>query len=454
MILNRITYLFIILLGVSCSKNNDESQLPGNPADTVSGGCMTLSREVSDTLSEDGLLDLVEKQTLRYFWNYAEPHSGMARERLNSGNTVTTGGTGFGIMALIAGTNRGFLERDTVVGRILHIARFLQSADRYHGAWSHWYNGETGKTQPFSSKDDGGDLVETAFMIQGLLAAREYFDQNTPKEDTLRNLIDTLWHQVQWTWYENGQNVLFWHWSPNYNFELNQRITGWNEALIVYILAASSPTYPISKAVYDEGWANGGNIKNGKYFYDLKLPLGPDFGGPLFFAHYSFLGLDPRGLSDQYADYFVQNKNQTLINYNYCIANPYGYCYYSDSCWGLTASDDPETGYQAHAPFRIGGGENGTITPSAALSSFPYTPNESMKALKFFYYYLHDQLWGEYGFKDAFNIKDSWFATSYLAIDQGPIVVMIENYRTQLLWNVFMKNTDVQYGLTALGFTY
>ena len=454
MILDKITYLLIFLMVIGCSDKSDVNNQPGGSTDTIPSKCMTLSREVNDTLSENELLNLVEKQTIRYFWDYAEPNSGMARERLNSGTTVTTGGSGFGIMALIAGADRGFLGRDTVAGRILHIARFLRSADRYHGAWSHWYNGETGKTQPFSTKDDGGDLVETAFMVQGLLTAREYFNQNTPDEDSIRSIVDTLWHQVEWTWYENGQNVLFWHWSPNYDFQMNHHIVGWNEALIVYVLAASSPTYPITKAVYDEGWANNGGIKNGRVFYDLKLPLGPDFGGPLFFAHYSFLGLDPRNLSDQYADYFEQNKNQSLINYNYCIANPYNFCYYSDSCWGLTASDDPLVGYQAHAPFNIGGGDNGTITPSAALSSFPYTPDESMQALKFFYYYLHDQLWGEYGFKDAFNIDHSWFATSYLAIDQGPIVVMIENYRTQLLWNTFMKNTDVQHGLTTLGFTY
>jgi len=443
-------YLLVVILFISCS-NDDE--FPGNGTPGPVDRCPELVRVIEDELTDDELLDIVQQQTLKYFWDFAEPVSGMARERNTSGNLVTTGGTGFGIMAMIAGIERGFLQRDEVLDRVLQICNFLDNADRYYGAWAHWYNGTTGRTIPFSAKDDGGDLVETAFLVQGLIAAREYFDRDTPLEDSLRNFVDTLWYGINWQHYTQGQNVLFWHWSPNFGFEMNMRISGWNEALMVYILAAASPTYPVSADAYHQGWARNGNMVNGSHYYYMPLPLGYHFGGPLFFAHYSFLGLDPRGLHDQYADYWLQNRNHTLINRQYCIVNPGNHCHYSDSIWGLTASDDP-FGYRAHAPFNYGGTDNGTITPTAALSSMPYTPEESMSALRTFYYYLYDDLWGPYGFKDAFNFDERWFADSYIAIDQGPIVVMIENYRSGLLWDVFMKNQDVHNGLEKLGFYY
>ncbi len=437
----------LLSLPTACKEPLEPPPGNGGPADR----CPPLTRVIPQDLPLEELLDKVQRQTLGYFWDFAEPNSGMARERNTSGHLVTTGGTGFGIMAMIAGVERGWLEREEVLQRMVRIAEFLRDADRFHGAWSHWIDGRNGSALPFSALDDGGDLVETAFLVQGLIAAREYFDLDHPTETYLRELVDELWHGVDWTWYTRGQNVLYWHWSANHGFAMNMGIRGWHEAMIVYVLAAASPTHPIQPEVYHQGWAGNGNMRNGRYFYDLRLPLGPDYGGPLFFAHYSFLGLDPRGLMDQYADYWEQNRNHTLINHRYAIANPYDYCHYSDSLWGITASDDPEVGYQAHAPFDR---DNGTITPTAALSSMPYTPEESIRALNTFYYYLYDDLWGDYGFRDALNFEHNWFASSYLAIDQGPIVVMIENYRSGLLWEVFMRNEEVGVGLQRLGFYY
>jgi hypothetical protein len=232
---------------------------------------------------------------------------------------------------------------------------------------------------------------------------------------------------------------------------MNMPVTGWNEGLIVYVLAASSPTHPIPKVVYDEGWARNGAypMKNGKSFYGIVLPLGEDYGGPLFFSHYSFLGLDPRNLSDQYGDYWTQNVAHSRINYEYCKANPKKYRGYSPVCWGLTASD-VQGGYSASSPAN----DLGVIAPTAALSSFPYTPAESMNALKFFYFTLGDRIWGNYGFYDSFNLSSLWFADSYIAIDQGPVICMIENYRTGFLWNLFMSNLEIRNGLDKLGFSY
>ena len=333
---------------------------------------------------------------------------------------------------------------------MLTIATFLdEKAEKFHGAFSHWLDGETGKAIAFSQKDNGADLVETALLVQGLLAVQQYFNLDNQTESAIRQNIQKIWEAVEWDWFVNSSNALFWHWSPNYGWDMNMNISGWNEALIVYVLAASSPTHPVGKSVYDAGWARNGGMKNGKKFYDITLPLGPDYGGPMFFAHYSFMGLDPRNLKDAYADYWEQNVAHSKINHAYCVANPKGYYGYSDKCWGLTASDY-HNGYTASSPTN----DNGTVAPTAALSSIPYTPQESLKALEYFYYVLGDKTFKEYGFIDAFTLGKRWFASSYIAIDQGPIVVMIENYRTGLLWDNFMKNEDVQKGLTKLGFTY
>lgn len=401
-------------------------------------------------VSDEALLTLIQKQTFRYFWDFAHPVSGLARERNTSGDVVTSGGSGFGIMTIPVAIERQFITRAQGLERMQKIVGFLKDkAQKFHGAFPHWLNGATGVTVPFSAKDNGADLVETSYLIQGLLTARQYFNANNAAETALRSDINKIWEAVEWNWFtKDGGNVLYWHWSPNYNWEMNHQIRGWNECLITYVLAASSPTHAISKAVYDSGWTNNGSFVNGKEYYGIKLPLGEPLGGPLFFSQYSFLGLNPTGLTDRFTNYFEQNKAHTLINYNYCKTNPQAYNGYSALCWGLTASDIPN-GYNANSPSN----DRGVIAPTAALSAFPYTPVESMNALKFFYYKLGDKIWGNYGFYDAFSIDDLWFADSYLAIDQGPIVIMIENHRSKLPWKLFMSGPEVKSGLKKLGFS-
>lgn len=406
-------------------------------------------------LSDSALLDLVQKQTFKYFWDFAHPVSGLSRERSNvdfgyGNEVVTIGGTGFGVMSVIVATERKWISRDTAANFLLKMVNFLLKADSYHGVFPHWMNGETGKTIPFSRKDDGADLVESSYLFQGLLCARQYFNGDNRTERELRNRIGWLWNDIEWNWFtKGGEEVLYWHWSPDNGWAMNFPIRGFNECLIVYILAASTPNerYGVSPAVYHRGWAESSFFKNGKTFYGHKLPLGFDYGGPLFFSHYSFLGLDPRGLKDRYADYWEQNRNHTLINYSYCVDNPKKWKGYGENCWGLTASDS-YVGYAAHSPTE----DLGVISPTAALSAFPYTPEQSMKALKHFYNDHGDKIWSEYGFVDAFSQSKDWYAKSHLAIDQGPIIVMIENYRTGLFWKLFMSNPDIQNGLKRLGF--
>jgi hypothetical protein len=404
-------------------------------------------------LSDTALLELVQKQTFKYFWDFGHPVSGLARERSNEAfdygaEVVTTGGSGFGIMSIIVAAERKWITREQAADRMNKIVKFLWKADSYHGVFPHWLNGATGKTIPFSRKDDGADLVETSFLFEGLLCARQYFTKDNQTEREIRDRVNWMWGEVEWNWFtREGQDVLYWHWSPNNGWAMNFPLRGFNECLITYVLAASGERYPVTSAVYDRGWAQSNFFKNGKEFYGIKLPLGFDYGGPLFFSHYSFVGLDPRGLKDKYADYWEQNKNHTLINREHCLRNPNNFKGYGANCWGLTASDT-YNGYDAHSPTN----DHGTITPTAALSAFPYTPEYSMQALKHFYYDLGDKIWSEYGFVDAFNEGQNWYATSHLAIDQGPIIIMIENYRTGLLWNLFMSCPEVKKGLKKLGF--
>jgi len=405
-------------------------------------------------LSDEELLNVVQRQTFRYFWDFAHPVSGLARERSNEaygyGNeVVTTGGTGFGIMATVVAVERGWITRDSAARHLLKMVRFLSKSDSYHGVFPHWLNGSTGKTIPFSRKDDGADLVESSYLFQGLLTARQYFSQDNPEESELRNRINWLWNDVEWDWFtRGGREVLYWHWSPNNDWAMNFAVRGFNECLIMYVLAASGERHPVSPAVYHNGWTQSNFFKNGKEFYGIKLPLGFDYGGPLFFSHYSFLGLNPKGLKDRYADYWEQNRNHTLINHAHCVQNPNHFKGYGENCWGLTASDNHE-GYNAHSPDN----DLGVISPTAALSAFPYTPEFSMAALKHFYYDLGDKIWSEYGFVDAFNESKGWYAKSHLAIDQGPIIVMIENYRSSLLWDLFMSCPEIQQGLRKLDFS-
>lgn len=403
-------------------------------------------------LSDDKMLSMVQRATLRYFWDYAHPVSGMARERFpGDEHVVTSGGTGFGIMAILAGIEQGFISRQDAAERVLKIVKFLEQADRFHGAWPHWMDGRTGKVIPFSERDDGGDLVETAFLVQGLLTAREYFSRSNEIETSIRKKITTLWESVEWDWYrrEPDSPVLYWHWSPEHEWAMNHQIRGWNETMIVYLLAVSSPTHPVPAELYHTGWAGSDNYHNPRTRYGYSLEVGTGNGGPLFFTHYSFLGFDPREKRDDYANYFAHNRNQTLVNRAYCIENPGGYAGYGPEAWGLTASYDPGF-YAAHAPNPDR--DNGTLTPTAALSSMPYTPDESMAVLRHFYDEYGESLWGEMGFKDAFNPTKNWVSDGYLAIDQGPIIIMIENYRTELVWDEFMDNHEIQEALDKIGY--
>jgi hypothetical protein len=405
-------------------------------------------------LPDEELIDAVQRQTFNFFWDGAHPTSFLAPDRRTRhqesvNDLVAIGGSGFGVMSLIVAAERGWVSRDAALERLHRMIDVLSVARCYHGAFPHFMNGSTGATIPFSRKDDGGDLVETSLLMMGLLCVRQYFARQTPLEDSLRHRITALWEEVDWSWYtQHGREVLYWHWSPYNGWAMNHEIRGWNECLITYVLAASAPRHGIEPSLYHRGFSAGSGYRNGKAYYGIEMPLGMPYGGPLFFAHYSFCALDPRGLEDAYADYWDLNLKHVSINRAHCIANPGGHAGYGEACWGLTASDDP-AGYAAHAPDN----DNGTISPTAALASLPYAPREVMQVLRHLLLRYGDRVWSHYGFVDAFCERLDWYADTHLAIDQGPIIVMMENHRTGLLWNLFMSVPEIRSGLRKLGFS-
>ena len=421
--------------------------------------CKTQS--ISTNLTDNQLLDTVQYYSFQYFWDGAEPISGAARERYhtdniypsNDKNIVATGATGFGLMALISGIDRKYITQKEGVDRLEKILNFLENAERFHGAWPHWMIGETGKVKPFSRYDDGGDLVETAFIAQGLVCVKQYFKNGNAQEKRLAAKADKLWKEIDFDWYRNGKNVLYWHWSPKNEWRMNFPVYGFNECLIMYVMAAASPTHGITKQVYDEGWAMNGKIKSPRSYQDINLQFfhqgNAPHGGPMFWSHYSFLGLNPNGLKDQYGDYGLETKNQALINYQWCVDNPLGYKGYGENSWGLTSSYSIK-GYAGHAPAKQK--DLGVISPTAAVSSIVYTPEQSKAAMRHWYLNMKDKVWGKYGFFDAFSETANWYNKGYLGIDKGPEVVMLENYRSGLLWKLFMQDEDVKKGLNSLGF--
>jgi hypothetical protein len=429
-----------------------------------------LSGEVKATtraLSDDELLTMVQEACFRYYWEAAHPAAGMAIEILpGDENLVALGASGFGIMALAVGVERGFITRDQGVERMLKILRFLATADRFHGVWPHFLDGRTGKViSLFGKYDNGGDLVETAFLVQGLLVARQYFDRDTPAEREIRETITGFWRGVEWDWYRKdpASDVLYWHWSPDHAFYLNHPLIGWNETMIVYLLAIASPTHAVPASMYHTGWAGqsdlavryrrgwgrtteGDHYTNGNTYYGIKVDVGVGRAAELFFTQFSFLGFDPRHKRDRYTNYFTNNRNIALIHHAYAVENPRKFVGYGDNAWGLSAG------------INSGGGkayprdDNGTITCHAALGSFPYTPEQSMKALKHFYRDLGGKLWGIYGFHDGFNRTQNWFEEVYMGLNQAQTVVMIENHRSGLVWQRFMSNPEIDPALGAIGF--
>ncbi|MEQ7873956.1 glucoamylase family protein [Sphingomonas sp. ASV193] len=434
------------------------SALAESPASAEAGAA-------TRAMSDDELLTMVQDASFHYYWDAAEPNSGMTLEsQPGNDDMIALGASGFGVMATIVAADRGFVPREAAVERMLKITRFLERADRFHGAWGHFISGKTGHVIPhFQIYDDGADLVETSFMIQGLLAARGYYTRDTPAERELRARITRLWQGVDWDWFRATpkRDALYWHWSPDYGWAIHFRLEGWNEVMITYLLAIASPTHPMPASIYYSGYTRaGGSEPYGvprTYFgittnqsYYPPTATSPGSTGPLFFTHYSYMGYDPRGVRDRYGDYFESNRALAQISQAYSIANPGKYNGYGANSWGLTAVDGPDETYHEYKPFLE---DDGTIAPTGAVASYAYTPDASLAAIRHWYRDLGDRLWGIYGFPDAFNQQQDWVSGITMGLNQAPQTVMIENGRTGLVWRSFMANPEIRQMQRKIGLT-
>lgn len=398
-------------------------------------------------------LDELQRAALRYIWEEGDPETGLAYEASfvfpGVGRPLAVGGTGFGVAAIVVGVERGWIERDDAVERVLRIGRFLRDDSprtQLHGAFPHWLHEDTGHIVNFSDLDDGADLVETALLMQGLLIARAYFDGGGAEEQ-LRGCITELWEDVEWNWFADREGQgLYWHWSPRHEFSIGMKIQGFNESLIAYILALASPTHAISTDTYRH-WTSGSGYETRKVF-GYTVPASLPNAGPAFLTHYSFIGLNPWLMADDYVPggYYARNVAHILSNRGYCLYEAPAENEYSPDFWGLTASLIPG-GYAANEP----GHDSGTVAPTAALASMPYTPHYSMQVLENLLGKMAFRAWGSCGPFDAINLRDDWVARQYLAIDQLPIVAMVENHRSGLLWKVFMGIPEIQDALQRAG---
>ncbi len=403
------------------------------------------------------ILDDQQQKALTYFTTFADPASGLAHEGNNRGDGlfITVGGSGFGVMALICGVERGWITRSDAALQLQKAVKFLGKAKRVEGVWPHWLN-TNGTARSFGSEQViAGDLVETSFMMAGLLAAREYFDGSNAVEKEIRDSTNSFWNTINWQFYTRGENVLYWAYDEGRPSAGNARwvlpTVGWNEGLITYLMALAAPSAnAISKSVYTQGWlSNGAMYRKTRLQYGYPYTLGgTDKGGPLFLSQYSFLGLDPRYVKDTSAYYWEQQLAHVMVNRHYCLYEASAANKYDSLSWGLSACYGVPGGVGTAASYlaREPDNDDGVIAPTAAVSSMPYTPFYSLQVLL----NLANQganMQGSYGFVDSYSPKDGKKTANNLAIDQGPMVVMIENYRSGLIWNLLMKAPEIQSGL-------
>ena len=405
-------------------------------------------------MSDEELLTMVQEASFRYYWEAAEPHSGMARENTpGNDDIIATGASGFGIMATLVGAERGFITRQQALGRLLEITAFLEKADRFHGVWPHFLSGGTGHALPvFDMYDNGADLVETSFLMEGLLTARQYFKEDGSDGKELYGRITKLWNGVEWSWFAAmpAHDALYWHWSPQYSFFIANRLTGWNEVMITYLEAIASPSHAVPASDYYSGWTGegiGNRYTNGASYFGIKQEVGEGTGGPLFFTDYSYMGFDPHAFHDRYANYFERNRNQALINLAYCVHDPNHWKGYGADTWGLTAVDGPEGYVPYEATQQL---DDGTIAPTGAISAIAYTPEQSMAALRHFYRDLGPEVWSIYGFRDAFNLQKDWYSEITMGLNQAPMAVMIENHRSGVIWKSYMANPEIGQMIAAI----
>ena len=428
----------------------------------------TASMQVEN--SSQFLHDLQER-TFHYFWDLTDHETGLVPDRAPTASFSSVAATGFGLTAYIVGVERDFISREEAATRVLNTLKFHYEAPQgeqvsgiigYKGFFYHFLDPATGHR----FKEVELSTIDTGLLMAGILSCQSYFNRPNATEKAIRELADKLYRRVEWDWALNDNGTLSMGWFPEKGF-IEHSWQGYNEAMILLVLAIASPTHPIPA----ESWTKWTKTYRWANFQGYEYV---NFG-PLFGHQYSHMYVDFRGIQDEYMrskgiDYFENSKRATLANRAYCIENPGGFIGYGPDLWGLTACDGPfngekETaigavqfaGYWARAAAINEIRDDGTIAPTAAGGSLAFTPQESLAALMHMKNEYGDRLYGEYGFKDAFNLtypeQSGWFDKDYLGIDQGPILIQAENYRTELIWSIMKENPYIVEGLKKAGFT-
>ncbi|MCL2649690.1 MAG: hypothetical protein FWD60_01535 [Candidatus Azobacteroides sp.] len=446
--MNKLLTILMIFCLWSCAKAN-ENIIPGE-----NGGNDNDSVYTSEYTPE-AMRKILDKQARDYFdlfWSgeCSHPNSKMARigtERAQG--TVALAGSAYAVLSIPVAVERAWISKEEGIERLLHICRFLNTAERFHGAWSHWMDGVTGKALPFNgNQQNSGDLVETSFMMMSLLTCGEYFNGNTTSEKEIKNLIDSFWNTIEWNFYTNKEKVLYWSWDRDLGFA-PLKIQGPNEALPAYILALAAPAKnAITQDVYRSGWKGGNGYYNkGRTTYGYLFELGRESkGGPLFTSQHPFLWFNPFLMEDEYIDYWKFCINHAMINHHYCLYEAPKAYKYDENNWGLSACyGTPEKGYVGRSPSK----DDGIICTTAAAGSIVFTPFYALQAMK--YMKSQSNLNGKYGLIDSYSPSENWNETRYLSISIFPVISMIENYKSGLIWKLAMQNEYIKKGLQLAG---
>lgn len=447
----------------------------------VLSGCKTSVKEVEKVVAVPYSVEELQRRTFDYFWELADSNTYQIPDRYPNLTFSSIAATGFGLTSYIVGVEKKYITREEAANRTLKTLLTLwnlpqglneSNVSGYKGFFYHFLTLD--KATRFKNVELSS--IDTGLLMAGILSVMSYFDGEHETERAIREAADFLYRRVEWDWMMNGKETM----SMGYHPEAVSNDTkqdgfipaqwkGYNEAMILIIMAMGSPTYPIDSTAWTT-WCS-------TYPWDTFQGQDNVQFDPLFGHQYSHVWIDFRGIQDAYMqskgiDYFENSRRATISNRNYCIANPLGAKGYNKYCWGLTACDGPAStemkvdgkqwkfyDYRARGAASIQTVDDGTIAPTAAGGSYPYEPAICDSTLSYMWNTYYQDLVGEYGFKDAFNLTyvteetpNGWFDVDYLGIDQGPILLMIENQQSELIWNVMKKNPYIVAGLKKAGF--
>lgn len=441
-VINGTTYYYYVTALTTSSQESSPS--------------VTISAVPQAFTNDDQFLEYVQETAFDYFWYLANPNNGLVPDRTAVGSACSIAAVGFGLTAIGIGVDHGWISRTQAVARVsATLNTFLNGPQGpavsgtigYNGWFYHFLDMNTALR--YTSFDTELSSIDTALLLGGILYSKQYFDGTNSDETSIRTMADAIFNRIDWNWMARGTDAVAMGWKPTTGFTNFSDWIGYNEGMIIYVLGLGTATSPLPASAWSK-WTSGYNWSTLNGYSFVPFP-------PLFTHQYSHCWIDFRHITDAYMNahdstYFENSRRATLAQRNYCIANPLGRTGYSSTNWGLTACDTPPpVNYGVHgAPPALN--DDGTLAPTAPGGSMAFAPEVCLPTLRAMYKQFRTHIWSAYGFKDAFNLNPTWYGPDELGIDEGPIVVMIENYRTQQPWRLFMRNAEVQRGLQRAGF--